>query len=211
MQQEVTDALRDAITSGGFPPGARLLEQDLARELGVSRAPIREAFRLLTGEGLVVTVPHKGTSVVELGREDTVEIFRLRAAIEPVAVERLIELDNPEHRAELREIIDLLRASLPERDPVTVASLDMRFHERMCELAEMPRLLQAWRALGNQLRTYFTIAEHFYDDDAVVSNHEQVVQAIESRDIPYACDVIHRHILGGGELMATRWATGREA
>jgi DNA-binding GntR family transcriptional regulator len=208
MQQDVIVALRHAITSGALRPGERLVEQTLAEELGVSRAPLREALRQLTGEGLVVAVPHKGTTVVELTKDDILEIYRLRAALEPLAVERLIELRNPEHLVDLRGIIAELQAALPERDPIAVASLDMRFHERMCELSGLPRLLTAWRGLGNQLRSYFTVADYFYDDYSLVDNHEQLVKVIEQGDPEQAYEAVQRHILGAGESVVRRWAEG---
>jgi DNA-binding GntR family transcriptional regulator len=208
MQQEVVVAIRQAITSGRLKPGERLVEQTLSEELGVSRAPVREALRELTGEGLVVAVAHKGTTVVELTKDDILEIYRLRAALEPLAVERLIELGNPAHVADLRGIIAKLQAALPEREPITVASLDMRFHERMCELSGLTRLLTAWRGLGNQLRSYFTVADYFYDDHSLVDNHEQIVRAIEDGDLDQAYEVVQRHILGGGESVVRRWAEG---
>jgi DNA-binding GntR family transcriptional regulator len=208
MQQEVIAAIRHAITSGALAPGERLVEQALSEELGVSRAPVREALRQLTGEGLVVAVPHKGTTVVELSKIDILEIYRLRAALEPLAVERLIELDNPAHLADLRGIIAQIGAAMPERDPIAVAALDMRFHERLCELSGLTRLLTAWRGLGNQLRSYFTVADYFYDDYSLVDNHEQIVRAIELGDLDQAYEVVQRHILGAGESVVRRWAEG---
>lgn len=201
-------ALRRAITSGALAPGERLVEQNLCEELGVSRAPLREALRQLMGEGLVVAVPHKGTSVVELTRDDMLEIYRLRAALEPLAVERLIELGDPAHLADLRGIIAELEAALPERDPATVAALDMRFHERMCELSGLPRLLAAWRSLGNQLRSYFTVADYFYDNRSMVENHEQLVRVIEERDLERALALLQQHILGAGESVVRHWTEG---
>jgi DNA-binding GntR family transcriptional regulator len=208
MQQEVVASIRHAITSGALAPGERLVEQTLSEELGVSRAPVREALRQLTGEGLVVAVPHKGTTVVELSKDDIREIYRLRAALEPLAVERLIELADPAHLADLRDIIAQIGAAMPERDPIAVAALDMRFHERLCELSGLTRLLTAWRGLGNQLRSYFTVADYFYDDYSMVDNHEQIVRAIELSDLDHAYEVVQRHILGAGESVVRRWTEG---
>jgi DNA-binding GntR family transcriptional regulator len=208
MQQEVIASIRHAITSGALAPGERLVEQALSEELGVSRAPVREALRQLTGEGLVVAVPHKGTTVVELSKDDIREIYRLRAVLEPLAVERLIELADPAHLADLRAIIGQIGAAMPERDPIAVAALDMRFHERLCELSGLTRLLTAWRGLGNQLRSYFTVADYFYDDYSMVDNHEQIVRAIERGDLDQAYEVVQRHILGAGESVVRRWAEG---
>jgi DNA-binding GntR family transcriptional regulator len=208
MQEEVVASIRQAITSGRLAPGERLVEQALSEELGVSRAPVREALRQLTGEGLVVAVAHKGTTVVELTKDDILEIYRLRAALEPLAVERLIDLGNPAHLADLRGIVAEIEAALPEREPLAVASLDMRFHERMCELSGLTRLLTAWQGLGNQLRSYFTVADYFYDDRSLVDNHEQLVRVIEKGDLDEAFEVVQRHILGGGESVVRRWAEG---
>jgi DNA-binding GntR family transcriptional regulator len=206
MQQDVVEALRRAVVSGALRPGQKLVEHQLATDLGVSRAPLREALRQLTGEGLLVAVPHKGTSVVELTLKDIREIFKLRAALEPVAIEQLIELHDPAHLVDLRGIVAQIAAALPERDPLQVAALDMRFHERMCELSGMSRLVAAYRGLGYQLRSYFTAADYHYDDRDLVENHEELVRVIEAGVLEDALEAIRRHISVASEDVIRRWS-----
>ncbi|WP_167040464.1 GntR family transcriptional regulator [Microbacterium ulmi] len=196
MQQEVVKAIRDAISSGQYSPGDRLIEQELSEQLGVSRAPVREALRQLVGEGLVEAETHRGTTVVSVTTADLEEIARLRAALEPVAIERLIELGDPQHLVILRGIVSEIRAALPRRDPVLISHLDMRFHETMCELSGYPRLLSAWRVLGIQLRSYFAVAQYFFDDESIAGNHERLIDVIERGDVSAAREELYEHIVG---------------
>lgn len=196
MHREVVTAIRNAISSGHYSPGDRLLEQEISEQLGVSRAPVREALRQLMGEGLVEAATHRGTTVVSITTADLDEIYRLRAALEPVAIERLIELGNPEHLIILRAIVGEIRAALPERDAVLISHLDMRFHETMCELTGYPRLLNAWRVLGVQLRSYFAVAQYFFDDESFAGNHERLIEVIEAGDVAAAREAMYDHIIG---------------
>lgn len=189
-------ALRDAISSGRLSPGARLIEQDLSEELGVSRAPVREALRQLMGEGLVMIETHQGTSVVSVTTEDLNEICRLRAALEPVAIERLIEIGDPDHLRILRGVVAEIREAIPSRDAVLLSHLDMRFHETLCELSGYPRLLSAWRSLGIQARSYFAVAQYFFDDASLAGNHDRLIEVIERGDVAAARAELQEHILG---------------
>jgi DNA-binding GntR family transcriptional regulator len=89
FRDQVIDRIRDAIVDGRIPLGEPLRERQLAEELDISRAPIREALLTLEKEGLVVTTPHKGTFVASYSDEDVIEIYTLRAALEELAVTRL--------------------------------------------------------------------------------------------------------------------------
>jgi DNA-binding GntR family transcriptional regulator len=88
LRQKIVDVLRDAILSGELKPGQALVETTLASQLGVSRAPLREALRTLGKDGLVETVPYRGTTVKTLSRKDVEEIYSLRGLHEAFAAER---------------------------------------------------------------------------------------------------------------------------
>jgi DNA-binding GntR family transcriptional regulator len=90
------DALRDRILSGALKPGGRLLEEQLAAELGISRPPLREALRLLQSEGLVQSLPRRGTIVAPLGEKDAWEIATLRSALERTAMEMALPIRQAE-------------------------------------------------------------------------------------------------------------------
>ena len=95
MQEQTLDTLREAILTGELKPGQSLIEMDLSRQLGVSRAPIREALRILNSEGLIETIPYHGTTVRRLSKADIEEIYSMRSLLETFAVEQVIRGAQP--------------------------------------------------------------------------------------------------------------------
>ena len=116
LSDESTDRLRAAIRNGTLAPGARLVEQDLAEMLEVSRIPVREAIQRLVEEGLVNKVPHRGAFVYLPTRKEIEEISSLRVVLESFIVERAIERWQPEHELSLRQIVDEMRTAASQRD-----------------------------------------------------------------------------------------------
>ena len=86
LRDRVAANVRDAIEAGALRPGAHIVESEIANQMGISRAPVREAIRLLEQEGFLISIPRKGSFVVELGRRDLVEIYSLRAARANMAI-----------------------------------------------------------------------------------------------------------------------------
>src|SRR5271167_1083724 len=110
LGQTVADSLRDAVYSGRLPPGQRIGQVQVARELGVSQTTVREALTILEHEGLVDREANQGAVVRQLSREDIEEIVTLRANLEAMAIRRLIRQANPEHLEELQENIRAMQA-----------------------------------------------------------------------------------------------------
>ena len=105
IREQSLDSLREAILSGELKPGQALTEMDLARQLGVSRAPIREALRILNSEGLVETIPYRGTTVTRLSRVDIEEIYSMRMLLESYALERVMAAGDPALYQQLRGMV----------------------------------------------------------------------------------------------------------
>src|SRR5450755_586736 len=108
LLDEVAARIRARIFSGELRDGQRIVERDLAAEMGTSRGPIRDALRMLEQEGLVITTPRRGTRVASLTTADAREILAIREALEPVAVSFLHERNEPEHFARLQAVVDRL-------------------------------------------------------------------------------------------------------
>ena len=119
--REVYEALRRAITSGDLVPGQRLVEATLANQLGVSRAPLREAIGVLERDGLISRLPRRGMVVSVLSRRDVVEIYGLRTALETWAIARACEEASAEEVAGLESIVDGMRHAI-----------ELRRHEAAC-------------------------------------------------------------------------------
>ncbi len=155
--ERVADVLRGRITEGDLPPRTRLSEEQLVGILRVSRNTLREAFRLLTHEGLLVHQLHRGVFVPELDETDLVDLYRLRRTIECDVVRSLSDLDP----ARLRPLSDDVAAgeSAAERgDWVAVGTANMRFHRHLVGLAGSRRIDEVTRRLLAELRLAFHAA-----------------------------------------------------
>ena len=112
LREAALAAIRQAISRGDLKPGQRLVESDVAEQMGISRAPVREALRQLETEGLVVSEPHRGTFVAEVSATDLWEIYTLRAAIERLAVRLVTEKASAEMLAQLQQAVaDMAQAA----------------------------------------------------------------------------------------------------
>ncbi len=188
FRSQVVDALRAAIMEGRLQPRQPITERQLAHDLQISRAPIREALRDLEKEGLIVTRPHRGTYVASFSDEDVQEIYTLRANLETMALGRAVERASAADIDALDTLIDNM-ALHAHSDFAQTINLDLAFHRRICEIAAHRRLLDAWDVLANQVRALYTITDvptlirslYGYVDQ-MAERHRPIVNAIRQRD-----------------------------
>lgn len=203
----VAERLREAILSGHFGPGERLREEALATALGVSRGPIREAFARLEREGLIVIRRNRGAIVAQLAREDLDEVYTLRVAIERLAVQRAIERATDEEIARMQAVVnEIARETARGITEKRAAELDICFHDLIYQAAHHRRLYDCWATLRPQIHILFlnrNVANPDFRDYAVAS-HQEIVDALRSRDAHYAVRVIEEHLRGSYERIVQR-------
>lgn len=177
LRDRVVSALRESIVSGRIPPGTRLSEPSLARELRVSRGPIREAIRELAAEGLVRIEARIGTFVTHPEAREVEETFAIKGALEGLAA-RLACGQGTEasRRARLMPLLEALDRAAIEADSATYLACSRRFHEAIVELAGNARLAAMHRTINDQvmrlcgpLVTPDTTARYSQDDRAVTA------------------------------------------
>lgn len=156
--QAVSNDLRDRIAEGRFPPGSQVLESALATDLGVSRNTLREAFRLLTHDGLLVHKFNRGVFVADMTSEDVRDIYRVRRIIEPGAVRRLRRPDRF-RLGDLASALESGRAAVAHGRWSEAGTANMRFHSAVVALADSPRLDTTMRRLMAELRLVFASLE----------------------------------------------------
>jgi len=198
-RDQVLDRLRDAIVNGRFEPGAPLRERQIAEQLEVSRAPIREALLSLEKEGLVVTTPHRGSFVASFTDDDVVEIYTLRASLEQLAASRLEGRTTPSDLRELDDLVVQMDLRAADGDLRGLIRADHAFHRRLCELSGHRRLLEAWDVLALQVLALYTVTDvpdlmsRLYGYVEETGNrHRPIVSALRAGDI----DGLPRHLAG---------------
>jgi DNA-binding GntR family transcriptional regulator len=207
LRSEIKKAMQEAILHGVFKPGERLVESDIAENMGVSRAPVREVLSALEHEGLVVNVPRRGSFVVAFTDKDIEEIYSLRLLLEIGAVKRAIPRLTTGDRDVLQKLVDELGEQALRRDDFDVlVNLDLRFHEYLFSTADHRRLFSAWKSLSMQTRLLIGITSKTYDQypQQPKELHQEILDAIFARDEATAEHKMTIHILDA----QTRAVTG---
>ena len=176
----IADRLRSGILEGRFPPHTQLAEVELARQLQVSRGPIREAMQRLIQEGLLRAERNRGVFVVELGLDDARDVYLTRGVIERAAA-AIVAKQRPEAAlTELEGIVDQLAASVGGAWTEVIAH-DLAFHQTLVEAAGSPRLSRMFRTLVAETRLCLIRLEPFYQEgNEVVEEHQAIAEALRS-------------------------------
>jgi DNA-binding GntR family transcriptional regulator len=196
LRNEVYDALRRALVTGVLLSGQRINEAKIARQMQISRAPIREAIRQLEQEGLLVSVPRRGTFVVSLSQADVDEVYTLRADIESRAVRRALPRMTSEHFASLEQLVEKMRSTAVDSNLPELLAADIEFHRTIVESANWPRLLKIWESLHPQTLTLYTVST--LTDWTPLDHarrHEPLLAALRSGQEDVAADAMRDHIL----------------
>ena len=139
LRDVVFNTLRDAILTGKLVPGERLMENQLADKLGVSRTPVREALRMLELENLVELVPRKGAQVLDMSEKDVINILEVRSALEGLATSLACKKMAKEDLQQLKEMEAEFEHAVAENDVEKFVDIDEDFHDLIFTATEMIR------------------------------------------------------------------------
>lgn len=190
---QVARILTQAIVQGRLPPGSKVVEAGIARELGISRAPVREAARLLERQGLLVASPRRGFFVRKLEARDIDEIYDLRICVERHAAVLAARNWTPAARDALQQQIDTLHRMADIDDPARQVEEDYRFHRLICEIAGNRRLLQLFDDLASELQMVIGLIGRLYDDPARIAQTHDTLLAVIEEGHPERIEAIFSH------------------
>jgi len=194
LGDQVKEYVIEAIMSGEYKPGDRVVASALARRLGVSQAPVREAIRDLVLLGFLENEPFKGTSVRSFSPKELYEVYTVRAALESLAarlaVARLTEEDVEALQQTLEEMIQAAQA----QDEALMVRLDNAFHEAILQISDNQILYQLWQALQFGYWTIVTARMSSHDLEELARRHETLLEALKTRDPQRAMTAMQRHI-----------------
>ena len=196
----VQGELERMILSGELAPGAKLTEMALATRLGVSRGPLREAFRMLEEAGLVRTEKNRGVFVRDIPIDEAIEIFDLRAAMDELVGRRLAEKILPAQLKEIRSLVDQMEQSVKAKDAYHYHLLNLKFHDRLVELAGNSKLTAIYRKLIKELSLFrrLNLADGWLMPISA-GEHRQIVKAIASGDPEAAGKAMFDHVIESKE------------
>ncbi len=193
LREQVKDALLQRIVRGELKPGDRLVETRIAQELGTSQAPVREALRDLELLRLVESAPFKGARVRELGDDELVEIYPVRAALEELAA-RLATSALDGDVAALEAELTAMRTAARSGDLHLLVDHDFAFHRLIVDAADNAVLAQCWRSLGVEGRITLTIYGTAIEPEQAAELHVPILEAMRSGSPAAAGREARKHI-----------------
>lgn len=196
----VQSELERMILGGELQPGDKLTETALAARLGVSRGPLREAFRMLEEAGLVRTEKNRGVTVRDLPVDEAIEIFDLRAAMDELVGRRLAETITAPALKEIRALVEQMEQAVRARNAAAYHRLNLAFHDRLVELAGNGKLASIYRKLVKELSLFRRLnLEGGGLMPTSVGEHRQIVKAIASGDADAAGRAMFAHVMASKE------------
>lgn len=193
LRDQVKEILLERILRGELEPGERLVETRLARELGTSQAPVREALRDLELLRLVESVPFRGARVRAVDDSQLLPVFPVRVVLEELAASEAARKADRDLDA-LDSELQSMREAAAAADWRTQIAHDVAFHRTMVQMADNEPLLQSWLILGVEVSTAFATYQTFWDQDELAEFHAPIVEAIRAGDSRRAGAEARKHV-----------------
>jgi DNA-binding GntR family transcriptional regulator len=197
----VVDTLREAILVGRYRPGERLVQDDLATSLGISRIPLREALRQLEGEGLVIISPRRGATVRPLAPKDVVDLYDIRLSLETLAArrgaERYVDIRPATERRAFEARSAVSAGALP-----TLFHLDRDFHADLAATSHNPHLIailgSQWSQIMRVMHAFLKLATY---PVAVWDDHAAIAHAVAHGEADAAVALLERHLTASRDVI----------
>lgn len=202
LPASVASRLRDMITEDVLAPGARLNERTLCELLGVSRTPLREAFRLLAAEGLVTLEPNRGAQVVALSEEDIRESFEVMSSLEALSGELACRHITDDEVAEIRALTFEMLACHARKDLASYYRINREIHDRINQAARNRLLVQTYQTLNKRIQN-LRFRSNFDQQkwDQACKDHASMVDALAARDAATLTAILRTHLKHKGDAV----------
>jgi DNA-binding GntR family transcriptional regulator len=199
MRSGITEALRLRIVDGTFSPGVRISEDRVAREMGVSRGPVRESIRELENEGLLIVLPYKGTFVNEISPEELRNtLIPIRLILEKQACAVAIPKMTEENFQVLAEIVDEMRVVARKKNRDTLAKLvelDVQYHQYIMNLSAQYHAIQLWNSIQSRIRVgFYRLGLRHNDFQEITTEHNKLLEALRSKNSEIIFPALEHHI-----------------
>jgi DNA-binding GntR family transcriptional regulator len=194
LGDQVKQYVIEAIMGGEFQPGDRVVASSLARRLGISQSPVREAIRDLVLLGFLETEPFKGTLVRSFTPKELYEVYTVRAALESLAARLAAERLTQDDVQALQHTLDEMIHAAQEKDEKGMVRLDNRFHQTILQISGNQLLYQLWQTLQFGYWTIVTTRSSSYDLEELARRHEALLEALVTRDPQQAAVAMQHHI-----------------
>ena len=211
LREVVCETLREAIREGILQPGERLMEIQIAEELGVSRTPVREAIRKLELEGYVVMLPRRGTYVANLSIKDINEVFEIRSSIDALAAGLAAERITEDELEKMEHMLVATVDAFEHGDMERVVEFDSQFHDVLYCASRNDRLVGIISNLREQLTRFRSISMAQPGRmKETMDEHRRMVEAIAQRDVELAQSIAREHMENAEQALLLDLPKGME-
>jgi DNA-binding GntR family transcriptional regulator len=194
-RERVIEVLREEIMLGKLADGERLIEDQIARRLETSRGPVREALRELEHEGLVVSYPYRGATVLGVSDEEVQHVLiPIRLTLERFCFLRALERMTETDFAELAKEVWLMGEAARANDLMSAVEADIRFHEFVLAHSGQPHSAQLWGAIAPRIRAYFFRYGRVGDLERIAKEHSDLLAAMQTRKTTVWTRALEHHI-----------------
>lgn len=195
LREVVCETLREAIITGVLKPGERLMEIQLAEELGVSRTPVREAIRKLELEGFVVMIPRRGTYVADMSIKDINEVFEVRTALDVLAAGLAAERITEDELEQMERLLVQIGEYIEQGDMDKIVEVDSQFHDILYRASRNDRLVGIINNLREQLTRFRSISMSYPGRlKNTLEEHSRMVEALAARNSELAQQLAVEHM-----------------
>ena len=210
LREKILETIRDAILKGDLKPGEKVAEPELAEKFGISRTPIREAFRQLESEGYLTVVPRKGAVVAALSERDVQEYYAVKSILEGYAAELAAEKLTEKELAKLETINNRLKQLKDEGDVKTFYKIHHDFHDTFLKAADNSKLYDLIKHLGLKF-SRLRMASLSVDGRMAISvaEHEKLLKAFRQHDGKAAEALVKKTAAIGGNVLLESMAHSR--
>lgn len=206
LAEEVTEVLRERIINGEYAMGEKLIENKIAKELKVSRTPIRDAFKQLSKEQLVEYIPNKGCFARGFNKKDMSDIYAVRKAVEQLAITWAVENASEADVNKLRDHLELMSFYTENNFYEKLLKANEEFHSMIYLMTESRFIVQILKAYQDYVHTARkTTLKKEENLPAIYAEHEQIYRALENRDVPAAVEAVGKHLDNSCMRAEERW------
>lgn len=206
LSDQVKDRLLQEILAGAYPPGSRIVETRVARELGISQAPVREALRDLEGLGVVEISTYRGARVRHPSKAELLEAYGIRAELESLGARLALPLMSEADLEQLERYIVEMQQAADAGDTHTEAVIDVAFHGRIIQLSGNHTLQRIWRYLEPLSRTFITLGVPGVNPRDIADLHVPILEALRTGDPDLAAAAYHLHFEAAGDMFRETWS-----
>ncbi|TMV44705.1 GntR family transcriptional regulator [Paenibacillus mesophilus] len=194
ITEELITYIKDQILMGHLNPGDRIVESRLAKELGLSQTPVREALRHLQGEGLITIIPNKGTIVSPLDDKAVYEIYSVRALFEGLAIRTVTKQATAEEIAELERLYETMKEKLHDDSVAYLLKDSFYIHEKIVHLSKHAKIISMYRSISFQIALLNRTLGTTSSKQKEVDTHLELIEVIKQGDPDAAEKTMRAHI-----------------